>query len=436
MSSNLQKQVEAFAMENDVPSLTRLLVEWKECDSEWLLFVESRLCAPSTTPEQKSQLVAAKEQALYADPKLSIEDAVAALMPAAEELEPDKKSLEYSIAKSASSNETVQFPEEDQRNFEILQQLQEYDDDQFSELAAYIMTLDYENLIPAVQHKVNQCIYALEHSEDSEAQNKLGTTFINSSNYQAWYEKFVPESVLKNKDYSIELLMEYYQLGGEVGSIIRRDYQIYLQKRGEGLKDLSDFYSADRSEPCRSISEIEEFEERHQVIFPEALKSYFLNFLSDERYRNISPLESLSKIDYKLSDDRERYEHLKGMGIVHWLNLVWGNSHDHFMVEGGSLTQEQIDTLNQKYIGVGQLEIDPETCLILYYDAEHNFGALTYQQDDVDETYEYYLDLMLKKSPAQHTLFQLLTAIPQVLEIAEHLYYPSIQFFRSLRRLD
>ena len=56
MSSNLQKQVEAFAMENDVPSLTRLLVEWKECDSEWLLFVESRLCAPSTTPEQKSQL--------------------------------------------------------------------------------------------------------------------------------------------------------------------------------------------------------------------------------------------------------------------------------------------------------------------------------------------------------------------------------------------
>ena len=75
-------------------------------------------------------------------------------MPAAEELEPDKKSLEDSIAKSASSNETVQFTEEDQRNFEILQQLQEYDDDQFSELAAYIMTLDYENLIPAVQHKV------------------------------------------------------------------------------------------------------------------------------------------------------------------------------------------------------------------------------------------------------------------------------------------
>jgi predicted DNA-binding WGR domain protein len=60
-TSELYKQVRALAEAEDVEGLTQLLETWQERDHEWQEFVQVRLVAPSSTPEQQKRLRAVLE---------------------------------------------------------------------------------------------------------------------------------------------------------------------------------------------------------------------------------------------------------------------------------------------------------------------------------------------------------------------------------------
>ncbi len=60
----LYEKVEQLAINSDIETMTKLLVNWEEKSMLWLTFVESRLSAPTTTKEQAEALVQAKEDAL------------------------------------------------------------------------------------------------------------------------------------------------------------------------------------------------------------------------------------------------------------------------------------------------------------------------------------------------------------------------------------
>ena len=63
----LHDLIEELAEKSDIQGMTDLLVNWEEKSLLWLIFVESRIIAPSTTEEQREALEKAKEVALAED---------------------------------------------------------------------------------------------------------------------------------------------------------------------------------------------------------------------------------------------------------------------------------------------------------------------------------------------------------------------------------
>ena len=424
------QQVQELAMQDDVPGLTELLAEWPEQNLEWLLCVQSRLGAPSSNAEQKQQLSQVIEEALQRNPALEIE--------LAEEISRlDKliaQSNEPKPSRPSKIKKQVEFSEEDQKNYDLLERLQGYEDWQFNELVNDINSLDYENLVPAVQHKVNQIVNLL-HSLGQH--KKLNPEILNSETYKQWHRDYAPESILQDKEFSNEKLLRLNALARSVSSIFKREYDNYLIERGDDPDEGVFGVPSSAAESKIDLSAIKVFEEKHQISLPEDLKTYYLNTPPDEKRGYLESIMHLSELDHNLSNEREWYEKLKGLGVINWLNYIWSNETIAFSVEEQVITQQHIDTLNSQYTGVGVLSVDDETYILIYFDAEHRFGAIWYSQDNPTKIYDNYLDVMLEKSPAQHTLFQLLGAIPQVLDrgnVEEH--ESREQFVDDLRKLD
>ena len=203
-----------------------------------------------------------------------------------------------------------------------------------------------------------------------------------------------------------------------MGTIRQKDYYAYLLQRGD--KNLSSFdhyldgfsrrnkFSAKLDE-----SKITQFESDYNIALPEQLKELYLAVNPKQDFA----IPSLLELEHSLSKERKDYEHLRGLGVVNTLNYIWGNDKDDFTAEGGSLNQSQINFLNKNYTGVGSLRVDDNTNIVLYCDSNGLFGAVWYCQDDSAILVDC-LNLMYEKSQAQFNIYQLLTAIPFVIENA------------------
>ena len=76
--------------------------------------------------------------------------------------------------------------------------------------------------------------------------------------------------------------------------------------------------------------------------------------------------------------------------------------------------------------------LDDNVTLIIYYDEAQRFGVVWNNQDDGD-LYTDYLDVMLKQSPAQHSLAQILGCMTFILSIPYITYESQRQLISDLR---
>ena len=76
MNSELSKRISSLADSEDVEGMTQLLLDWPERDAEWLLFVDVRIAAPSSSKKQKDQLKKIKSAALIENPSLEDDELV------------------------------------------------------------------------------------------------------------------------------------------------------------------------------------------------------------------------------------------------------------------------------------------------------------------------------------------------------------------------
>jgi len=422
MNSELTDKVSKLAEKDDVAGLTRLLATWPDQDATWLLYVDSRLIAPSTTQEQRTVLLAVREQALKSNPQLEQQ--------MVEQLSNENVTQKKLNPSSSKLNENFTYTEEDQNRFQIIETLEDFEDWQLEDIDSYLATLDYLQLDKTVQHAVNQTVYGLlrsnEHVQAAQSIAKL-------NDYQSWYKSFAPENILQNSNFSLDQLLRYNKLNEGVGLIQRKDHYAYLLERGD--EDLGSFshYLDELSSKHDFYEEIDrakikQFEVEHGIELPEQLKDLYLAVNPEQRFS----MPSLLELEHDLSQERRNYEHLKGMGVINMLDFVWGNDKQDFSAEEGFLSKSQIESLNRNYIGIGSINLDDNVNIVLYYDKNEHFGAVWYNQDD-GVVFDDYLLLMLENSQAQYTLYQLLTAISFITENAFFEYEEQEKFIADLR---
>ncbi len=405
MESELRQKVSALADIEDIEGMTRLLCEWPDKTLEWLIYVDVRISAPSTTKEQKLLLKQVKAEALALQPELA-EQGLEELI----ETAPNKQST------SQEAHQDFVFTDEDRENFEVVDTLEDFEPWDADEITDYITSLKYGKLNETLQYLVNQYAYGLMANGHK---NKTLKRVTEQNSYQEWFKSYAPERVLTNYEFDVKDLMRLATLDNQVELISKKDYYAYLLERGdEDLGSFDDFLQEvgglNNFTAVASTDQLEQFERKFGVKLPEELKDFYhrAGSLSGTASKPCG-IFSVSELEYHLDPSRKRYEHLKSMGLISMLEFVWGNSKDDFSPARGSLTQDQVNYLNQHYSAIGYIPFDDNVNVVIYFDREQRFGAVWYNQDD-GVVYDDYLYSLLKKSQAQFGLCQLLAVIPFV----------------------
>lgn len=435
MNSKLTEKVNELANNNEVEALNKLLCEWPEKTAEWFLYLSMRISAPSTSSEQLQELKRVRDKAIASNPELLEDEYFNGDAIAQETDVSDAETTNVSSENKSEAKEEFKFSEQEQMYSQIIETLEEFDECELEEIDTYLGTLDYANLGYALQHLVNQYVYAFLTWEGS---TPMSDVISKAPEYQAWAAIFTPESILNNPNFSIDDVLRYGFLRSQIGLIKSKGYYAYLVASGdEDLKGFehhqNQFSSTSSSSSSTSASdvekkeEIEKFEKKYAVKFPAQLTAL-------HQHEQEFDISSLSSLEYHLSDERLEYEHRKGMGIIDAIRFIWSNDKSDFTVEGGVFTQAQIDSLNQQYTFVRTFTVDEETYVILYFDENGHFGAVWYNQDAV-RLFDHYLDLMLEQSLAQHSLYQLLVTLPMIIDNPLFDDEDKEELIRDLRKL-
>jgi len=223
-----------------------------------------------------------------------------------------------------------------------------------------------------------------------------------------------------NSDYEVTELKKACLLENEIVLIGKRDYYAYLLENGDDshgsfgqfIIDVGGLY---RFDDTVSLTEIRSFEKKHSTSLPDDLISFYqglgqLNGTID----NYCCIYSLKHLEYLTSNESAKYERLNGLGLVNMLEAIWGNSKDDFTPEVSRLSSAQVDILNSSYKSIGYIPVDDNSNIAIYYDEQHKFGAVWYNQDDAI-VFDDYLVPLLKGSQAKYNCCQLLSAIQAML---------------------
>ena len=267
----------------------------------------------------------------------------------------------------------------------------------------------------------------------------MSTEIANSSEYQHWQALAVPQSILANSDYEVTELKKACLLENEIVLIGKRDYYAYLLENGDDshgsfgqfLIDVGGLY---RFDDTASVNEIRSFEKKHSTSLPDDLISFYqelgqLNGTID----NYCCIYSLKHLEYLTSNESAKYERLHGLGLVNMLEAIWGNSKDDFTPEVSRLSSAQVDILNSSYKSIGYIPVDDNSNIAIYYDEQHKFGAVWYNQDDTI-VFDDYLVPLLKGSQAKYNCCQLLSAIQAMLGMP--MFVDDYESFISSLRAD
>jgi len=407
MTTELFKRVTELAEADDVEGLTELLLEWPEQDSQWLLFIDSRLMAPSSTKEQKNRLKQKKAEALASNPALSYDDLFSKPEAAAEEVNVETEEFIYT--------------QQDKRRFDIIETIEEFEDWEFDDIADYLASLNYGDLDAAVQHVINVAVYSFLNPSrwQQPVDGKLTEVLagiVSHQDYQQWHRSVAPESVLANSDFAAKDLKRICQLEDEVELISRRDYFVYLLAKGDDdYRNIDEFLDEidclHDFERVASDADVRDFEAKHGVTLPSDLVSFYQTLAGLHRGANdLTDIPSLRDLDQSLDPKRPKWNRLNGMGLIDMLEAVWGNSTDHFTHEVSGFDAAQISELNSRYKSIGYLGVDDNVSIVVYFDEQQRFGAVWYNQDD-GVLFEDYLRPLLQRSHAQYGCCQLLTVI-------------------------
>ncbi len=102
----------------------------------------------------------------------------------------------------------------------------------------------------------------------------------------------------------------------------------------------------------------------------------------------------------------DKWEKIKGLGIVDMIKYSWGNDRYEFDEEMESSMKNYLNE-NYKCFGRYRTEYGVEAANYLYFDNEGKFESIFYHQDDFDELLEGDLNPMMKKSLANQTFWEL-----------------------------
>ncbi len=403
MASELEQRIKSMADIEDVAGMTDLLCQWHEKSPEWLLFVDARLAAPSSTKEQKARLKKIKSDALKENPDLSYESLF-------------NQTEEPSAPQPEAVTAEFNYSQQDQTNYAIIETLDELESWQTDEIEQTIAALNYAELEQAVQHQVNHYVYGL--LKFTKNHDKI-QHIANSTAYKSWCQRYVAQNVLSNAKFDVSQLITLSELDNQVELIRKKDYYQYLLDNGDDGGSFTAFLAEvgglnEFSEQA-SLAEIAKFEEHYQVNLPEELRHFYREAGKlTGTINNPCNILSLNQFTHYLDKSRANYEQLKGLGLIHMLDFIWGNNKDDFLACAGFLDQVQIDYLNTHYKSVGFIHVDDNVNLAIYYDEKERFGAVWYNQDD-GSVYDDYLIPLMTKSQAKHGLCQLLASIQWIL---------------------
>ena len=429
MDSPLTEKVKSLVEKEDIDGLTKLLCEWPEQTVEWLLYLEMRICAPSSSPEQKRELKRIREEATTKNPDLL--EVTSAAVYDEKEVETTVENKITEVQEQEQEQENFSYTDQERAEYAIIERLEEFDNWELEELDGYLGELDYLSLGSAIQHLINQAVYALvSMSGEYPVANKITDT----TAYKKWNQLYAPTSILNNSEFNLQNLVDLSSIEDSLSLIKSKDYYAYLLASGRENRSFDSFrknrWGSNSFNQPTSSTDIKKFEETHGVSFPPQLKELYLAVSNDD-FSLPCNIPNLRELEHSLSADRPNYEQLKGLGLVNMLDYVWSNDKDDFKPEEGSITQAQIDFLNTHYTAIGYLNVDDDTNIVIYFDDNKQFGAVWYCQDGGLVFNE--LDFLIDKSQAQYSLYQLLAAIPLTLENKFHEYEGKEGFIASLR---
>lgn len=214
---------------------------------------------------------------------------------------------------------------------------------------------------------------------------------------------------MKLRTPEITQLVEAYN-GAETEK--RKDYYEYLQAQepqAESFEEHLRLY-ADliRTGDIAAPDDLSELERLTGTTFPEELR---------ELYTTIGMLRAggpEGRID--LFSVRELTEKARAASAPHPLGLIsmildcWGNDRFEFDPKNRLITAEEIARLDAGYTCIGWVWSDPslESHDYIYFDRAGNFGSLYYHQDAFDELYKDSLVPMLRASPANSPLSEVI----------------------------
>jgi len=187
-----------------------------------------------------------------------------------------------------------------------------------------------------------------------------------------------------------------------------------IEKFNTAIKDVenNDYFSLNASEPA-SDEEIAELESIANVSFPKDLVEFYKTIGSiknetDEGYSvRLEPVSVfLKKIQTIKYFSGTPCAHLRSLGLIEFIADTWAYDFIDFF------SQEDIDYFNENYICFGFVRFGSGVgkTNYLYFDKQHNFGFVHYDQEQFDKLWKDHLTEMKIKSTAKYSFEELIVS--------------------------
>lgn len=174
-----------------------------------------------------------------------------------------------------------------------------------------------------------------------------------------------------------------------------------------------EFQKLEISVPATS-AELEEIQNYFELPMPKELQDFYQQFggiLSEDEELNCIKIQSTAKLLYDLMQEN-KWQKCHSLGLIDFIKYSWGNDRHEFE-DPDLIKKSEIDYFNENYkcFGLYRYDWGFEEAYYLYFDKNQQFGWVRYHQDEFDYLREEHLDGMLKESPANQGLENLLISV-------------------------
>lgn len=423
MSTTLSQKIQTLLKDDHIKEAVQLLIEvdWSERDSNWLALVEVLTQLTDEGTDRDTLLLAKKiHQEMNKGSKSTKPESI--VVPV------------FDAIGAKPSWETHVFTTREKHEFQILESLQDLDDSSVEELEALIDAQKISELSPAFQDQIYLRVYGLYSINQY---GEVAIRIMQTEAYQKWQDRYAAKSILERRSSSVNDLLAICEMFNEISVLFRKDQYSYLLEQGDrddGFEPfLQKYVGLCRMEQTASSGDIVNFERETGKTIPLELREFYqtIGAIRSELIGESLAFFGLQNL-VDLQQPKKDWATLRSLGIVDMLNFVWSNDKEEFSPEGGWLTQQQIDDLNRRYTAIAYIHVDDNSFVILYFDEKQQFGAVWYDQDDGD-IFNSYLYLMLERSLAQHSLWELLNSVVFMFRVPYLEYEQLTQFCLGLR---